>query len=201
VLLLSNYYEIMGVPRGASGDDVKRAYRKMALKFHPDKNPNVPRAEEAFKHISRANVVLTDPQRRAFYDRTGRDPDAQPGAGGGGGGGGGAPGGGMGFRGPGGVYYDEANLFDVFFGGRGVHRGPQQRGGARQPDQPVNPLAQMLQLLPLLMIMLTLFSSSMVSPPRPEFSFGKEEQYGKCCTLPSSARSGWQPSAELAACV
>ena len=56
-----DYYEVLGVERGTSGEEVKRAYRKLAVKFHPDKNPNDPHAEEKFKELGEAYDVLIDP--------------------------------------------------------------------------------------------------------------------------------------------
>ena len=67
-----NYYEILGTSKDASADDIKRAYRKLALKFHPDKNPdNKKESEEKFKKVSEAYEVLSDPQKRAKYDQFG----------------------------------------------------------------------------------------------------------------------------------
>ena len=67
-----NYYEILGLDRKASEADIKKAYRKMALKFHPDKN-NAPDAEEKFKEIAEAYDVLTDADKRATFDRYGEE--------------------------------------------------------------------------------------------------------------------------------
>jgi molecular chaperone DnaJ len=67
-----DYYEVLGVSRSASDQELKSAYRKLAIQFHPDKNPDDPRAaEEKFKEISEAYSVLADPQKRAAYDRYG----------------------------------------------------------------------------------------------------------------------------------
>ena len=60
---MSDYYEVLGVERGASPEDVKKAYRKLARKLHPDVNPD-PRAEERFKEVGRAYEVLSSPERR-----------------------------------------------------------------------------------------------------------------------------------------
>lgn len=66
------YYEVLGVERSASDGEIKKAYRKMALKWHPDKNPsNRDEAEIAFKKVSEAYEVLRNPQQRAVYDRYG----------------------------------------------------------------------------------------------------------------------------------
>jgi molecular chaperone DnaJ len=68
-----DYYEILGVDRGASAQEIKKAYRKLAVKYHPDKNPNDPKAEEAFKQAAEAYGVLGDQEKRAVYDRYGHD--------------------------------------------------------------------------------------------------------------------------------
>src|SRR5947208_15045705 len=67
-----DYYEVLGVSRAAREDDLKKAYRKLALKYHPDRNPeDRQRTEERFKEISEAYQVLSDPERRSLYDRFG----------------------------------------------------------------------------------------------------------------------------------
>ena len=66
-----DYYEVLGVPRAATEPDIKTAYRKLALKHHPDRNPGDKKAEEAFKEAAEAYSVLGDPEKRARYDRFG----------------------------------------------------------------------------------------------------------------------------------
>jgi curved DNA-binding protein len=66
-----DYYKILGIERNASADDIKRAYRKLAIKYHPDKNPNNKASEEKFKEINEANEVLGDPEKRKKYDQLG----------------------------------------------------------------------------------------------------------------------------------
>jgi len=67
----SDYYEILGVSKDAKDEDIKKAYRKLALKYHPDRNPNNKEAEEKFKKISEAYAVLSDPEKRRAYDTRG----------------------------------------------------------------------------------------------------------------------------------
>jgi curved DNA-binding protein len=66
-----DYYEVLGIKKGASSDDIKKAYRKLAVKYHPDKNPGDKTAEEKFKEINEAYAVLSDPQKKAQYDQFG----------------------------------------------------------------------------------------------------------------------------------
>jgi molecular chaperone DnaJ len=68
---MKDYYRILGVPRDASQEEIKKAYRRLALKYHPDRNPNDKEAEERFKEINEAYACLSDPEKRARYDRFG----------------------------------------------------------------------------------------------------------------------------------
>ena len=83
-----DYYEVLGVSRGASEDEIKKAYKKMARKYHPDLNPDNKEAEEKFKEVNEAYEVLSDANKKARYDQfgfAGVDPNYGAGAGAGGG--------------------------------------------------------------------------------------------------------------------
>lgn len=66
-----DYYEVLGIPKGATADEIKKAYRKMAVKYHPDKNPDNKEAESKFKEINEAHEILSDPEKRKQYDTYG----------------------------------------------------------------------------------------------------------------------------------
>src|SRR5881398_2860536 len=115
-----DYYEVLGVARGAHEDEIKRAYRKLAVKFHPDKNPNDPHAEERFKELGEAYDVLIDPDKHAAYDRFGHAAFAQ----------------GAGFGG--GDFHDPFDIFREVFGGGGIGGGIFETffgGGGRAEDR------------------------------------------------------------------
>ena len=112
-----DYYEVLGVPRNADTDTIKKAYRQAALKYHPDRNPDDPEAEEKFKQATEAYEVLRDPELRGLYDRYGHD-GVKAGVRGGGGGFGGFS------------TFDEAlNIFMREFGGFGFEDLFGGRGG------------------------------------------------------------------------
>ena len=122
-----DYYEVLGVNKGASAEEIKKAYRKSAMKYHPDRNPGDKEAEEKFKEIGEAYEVLSDDQKRSRYDQfgfAGVDPNYGAGAGAGG-----NPfdGGFGGF----GDFGDIGDIFGSFFGGGS--RG-QRRNGPRQGE-------------------------------------------------------------------
>ncbi|CCY20765.1 chaperone protein DnaJ [Eubacterium sp. CAG:786] len=114
-----DYYEVLGLKKGATDAEIKKAYRQMAKKYHPDLNPDNPEAEAKFKEVNEANDVLSDPEKKARYDQfgfAGVDPSYGAGAGTGGSGGFGGFGGFTGgFSSAGGV--DLGDIFDNIFGG------------------------------------------------------------------------------------
>ncbi|MBM3956859.1 MAG: J domain-containing protein, partial [Gemmatimonadetes bacterium] len=104
-----DYYEVLQLPRNATPEDIRKAFRRLALKYHPDRNKSGD-ASERFKEINEAYQVLSDPQRKAAYDRYGHAGvrgDAGRGF--------------EGFEGFGGL----GDIFDAFFGGQ-AHRGPRR---------------------------------------------------------------------------
>ena len=115
-----DFYEILGVKKDASQDEIKKAYRDLARKWHPDRNPDDKQAEERFKEIQQAYDALSDPEKRKQYDAGGRF----AGFGAGGFPGGGFPGGGGG----GGFTADLGDIFSSFFRGRGQQGPREQRG-------------------------------------------------------------------------
>lgn len=118
-----DYYEVLGVSKDASADDIKKAYRKAAMKYHPDRNPGDKTAEEKFKEAGEAYEVLSDADKRARYDQYGFA-GVDPNFGAGGAGYGGAGFGGSGFGGFDG-FGDLGDIFGEFFGG-GRSRGSRQ---------------------------------------------------------------------------
>jgi len=127
-----DYYEVLGVPKSASQEDLKKAYRKLAVKFHPDKNPGDHTAEESFKELGEAYDVLMDDNKRAAYDRMGHAAFAQGTAGARGGGG---------FHDPFDIFREVfgaggGSVFEQFFGGGGMSGGSEvrQRGSDLRYD-------------------------------------------------------------------
>jgi len=122
--MAKDFYEILGVTRSASQEEIKKAYRKLAGKYHPDRNPGDKEAEAKFKELSSAHDVLSDPSLKEKYDRYGHTGDAAgPGSGGGG-----FPGGGF----PGGNPADAEEFFRNFGGAEGFDLGDLLGGGAKR---------------------------------------------------------------------
>lgn len=116
-----DYYEVLGLQKGASEADIKKAFRKMAMKYHPDRNPGDKAAEEKFKEVNEAYSVLSDPDKKSRYDRFGHA-GVDPNAGFGGGGG---------FSGAGGfddIFDMFGNMFGGGFGGSGRRKNGPMKG-------------------------------------------------------------------------
>jgi molecular chaperone DnaJ len=129
-----DYYEVLGLGRNASEEEIKRAYRKLAVKFHPDKNPDDPHAEEKFKELGEAYDVLVDSDKRAAYDRFGHAAFAAGGTGFGGGG----------FHDPFDIFREVfgsggigGGIFETFFGGSATHAQDRQRGSDLRYDMEI----------------------------------------------------------------
>ena len=111
-----DYYKLLGVPGDASDEEIKKAYRRLAMKFHPDRNPDDPEAEARFKEAAEAYEVLRDPQKRAHYDRFGHE---------------GLNGAGFqGFRSTEDIFSTFSDIFGEFFGFGSTSRGPRPQPGA-----------------------------------------------------------------------
>ena len=115
-----DYYELLGLKRDASAEDIKRAYRKMAVQYHPDKNPGDRKSEERFKEMSEAYEVLSEPQKRAAYDQFGHAANA-----------GAAGGGGFDPQQAGSMNDIFGDIFGDLFGGGGGRGGRRRSSGRR----------------------------------------------------------------------
>lgn len=207
------YYEILEVTKQTLEGDLKKCYRKLAIKCHPDKNPH-PRASEAFKIVNKAWEVLSDPSKKRIYDQTGSDPDLR------------ASGFSLGaspFAGGGGQAFTEDDLFNMFFGGGGggaqgfrfggngfqfhqfgggspfdqQRRQQQPRQNTRNPRQQ-EPLAldTLKQLLPMLLIfvvpmLLSLFTGG--EDNLPKYSFTRLSKYPSKRQMPRTQKLYYVP--------
>lgn len=195
-----DFYKVLGVEKTVEESGIKKAYKKLALQLHPDKN-GAPGADEAFKIVSKAFTILTDADKRAAYDRYGGDPDNARSAAGAAAAGA-SPFGGMRTRG-GGMYGEEIDpqdLFNMFFGGGGMggaqfggttftFGGPglrtqqfrqQRRPGTRAQTadpQNANILLQLLPLLVLGLFSLLSYAPSLFSTPDPSFTWSPSTMY------------------------
>lgn len=159
-----DYYEILGVPKDAPDSDIKKAYKKLALQFHPDKN-SAPGAADAFKAIGNAFAILSDPQKRKQYDTYGSDDQIRR-------------------RSTHGARYYEydytrgfeaeispEDLFHMFFGGGNVYAEPRFHNrrtyaGHQHHQHEANGYSVLLQMMPvIILICLSLMSSLFVSEP------------------------------------
>jgi DnaJ-domain-containing protein 1 len=187
-----SHYEVLGLNRDANDNDIKKAYRKLALKFHPDKN-SAPSAEGAFKAITNAHDILSDKDKRRIYDQVGHDQAEQTmnaGGHGGGGFGGGFPHGMGGFRHTAhGVEVSPEELFNMFFGGSGFRqfngrartqqqqRYREQQNDARGQQEGGNGgMMQLLQILPIIVLFLMSFANSGTTS-QPVFSLNPQPPY------------------------
>lgn len=117
---MADYYETLGISKSATADEIKKAYRKLAIKYHPDKNPGDKEAEEKFKEVSAAYETLSNPEKRSQYDQFGHDAYTRSGGGAGGAG------------------FNAQDIFSQFFGGGGFGGGfggfEDLFGGGRRHD-------------------------------------------------------------------
>lgn len=201
--MADDYYQILGVDRGASAEDVKKAYRKLARKYHPDVNPGNKAAEEKFKQVSSAFEVLSDAKKRKLYDEFGPDAEkigfdekkaeayrAYRAAASSGGAGGGIPYGAEGF--------DLGDLFGDLFGGRGGGAGPGgfdagdlfgRRGGRASGPERGEDLTARVQLTLNEAVSGTERTLSMTRPGRCQACSGRGDS-GKMGTCPTCNGTG-----------
>ncbi|KAI8061195.1 hypothetical protein BC940DRAFT_350098 [Gongronella butleri] len=194
-----DYYKVLSVQKTCSDTEIKKSYRKLALQFHPDKN-GAPGADEAFKLISKAFTVLSDPQKRAIHDSSGGDPDSRAGPS--------ASSSSSFYRAQQPYYANEVSpedLFDMFFGGGGGTGMRYRRQQPRHPFHPHHPhhphfnqqrraqqnnnnddLGGLLRLMPLLLLLVVALLSSLMSNEQARlYTFERTPTYSQSRTTPN----------------
>ena len=163
-----DYYEVLGVDKKADDATIKKAFRTLAKKYHPDLNPNDKEAEEKFKEVNEAYGVLSDPEKRAKYDQLGHAAfDQTAGAGGAGGYGG--------FGG-----FDFGDIFSSFFGGSSMGGDSARRNGPVQGDD--------------LEVNVTLYFKEAIFGCKKEISYNRTERCASA-TVPARLRGPLRRSA------
>ncbi len=162
-------YEILGVAREASADEIKKAYRKLAMEFHPDRNPDNKSAEDKFKEAARAYEVLSDKEKRARYDRFGHA------------GLGGFGQGGPGFSDVGDIFEAFGDIFGDIFGAQGQRGGGRGRGQGRSRTQKGSDLRYLMEV----------DLSEVLSGAKKEIEFSTEGDCGTCSG--NGAEAGTKP--------
>ena len=159
-----DFYDILGVSKGADQDTIKKAYRKLAMQFHPDKNPDNPEAEERFKEAASAYEILSDPEKRARYDQYGHS--AFQGGGGAGG-----------FQNMEDIFGSFGDIFEDFFGGSGRSRKRRRHEPRRGAD---------------LRYVTEIFLKEVIEGIEKEIEFDTEENCKSCSG--TGAEKGSQPT-------
>ena len=159
-----DYYEVLGLSKGASADEIKKAYRQMAKKYHPDMNPDNKEAEQKFKDVNEAYAVLSDPEKKAQYDQYGHAAfDQSSGFGGGG---------------FGGFDFDVGDIFSSFFGGGFGSSRSQSRANAPIPGDDIG-------------VRVILSFEEAVFGCKKEVSYGRVQRCDSCSG--SGAKKGTSP--------
>ena len=159
-----DYYEVLGLSKGASADEIKKAYRQMAKKYHPDMNPDNKEAEQKFKDVNEAYAVLSDPEKKAQYDQYGHSAfDQSSGFGGGG---------------FGGFDFDVGDIFSSFFGGGFGSSRSQSRANAPIPGDDIG-------------VRVILSFEEAVFGCKKEVSYGRVQRCDSCSG--SGAKKGTSP--------
>ncbi len=159
-----DYYEVLGLSKGAGADEIKKAYRQMAKKYHPDMNPDNKEAEQKFKEVNEAYAVLSDPEKKAQYDQYGHAAFDQST--------------GYGAGGFGGFDFDMGDIFSSFFGGFGGSSHSQSRANAPIPGDDIG-------------VRVILSFEEAVFGCKKEVTFGRVQKCDSCSG--SGAKKGTSP--------